>query len=357
MNATPASNDPVAADPIPAVWFDPQPEKAVEGRAFDDTEAFYHRLPARARQRVPERVWEESITPAGMVVRFETDSPELYARWRLESSPSGNTLACAAGEAGLDLYARDPSGQWRWVKTAEPWTLPEPDKQLVANAPPGLHEYLLYLPLRARLGSLKVGVAKGRTLRFLTPRPRPLLYYGTSIVHGLNASRPGMAHAHITARMLDRPLVNLGFAGCARMELPLASLLAEIDASIYVIDCLPNMSDQEVRDRAVPFVVELRRQRPLQPIVLVEDRIHTNAWFQPDMLEQHQRRTAALREAFARLQDQAVPGIHYVHDRSLLGDDDEATNDGSHPSDLGMMRQAQVMRRVLEPLLLACSTA
>lgn len=34
-------------------------------------------------------------------------------------------------------------------------------------------------------------------------------------------------------------VVNLGFSGSGRMELPMADLVADIDASIYILDCLP----------------------------------------------------------------------------------------------------------------------
>ena len=48
---------------------------------------------------------------------------------------------------------------------------------------------------------------------------RPVLFYGTSIMHGACASRPGMAIPAIIGRRLDLPTVNLGFSGNGRMEL------------------------------------------------------------------------------------------------------------------------------------------
>jgi len=41
----------------------------------------------------------------------------------------------------------------------------------------------------------------------------------------------------------------------------------------------------------------------------------------------------------------------YVEGEHLLGDDGEAATDGSHPSDLGMMRMADALEPVLRPLL------
>jgi glycosyltransferase involved in cell wall biosynthesis len=45
--------------------------------------------------------------------------------------------------------------------------------------------------------------------------------------------------------------------------------LAGIDASVYVLDCLPNMSDEMARERLEPFIRQLRAARPDTPIVLV----------------------------------------------------------------------------------------
>ena len=43
--------------------------------------------------------------------------------------------------------------------------------------------------------------------------------------------------------------------------------------------------------------------------------------------------------------------LHYLEGEGLLGDDGEATVDGSHPTDLGMLRQAEVYERALRSIL------
>jgi hypothetical protein len=60
---------------------------------------------------------------------------------------------------------------------------------------------------------------------------------------------------------------------------------------------------------------------------------------------------AALRRTYECLQAEGIPGLHYVTGDQLLGDDGEATADSSHPTDLGFMRQADILERVLRPLL------
>jgi len=60
---------------------------------------------------------------------------------------------------------------------------------------------------------------------------------------------------------------------------------------------------------------------------------------------------ANLRAAYQRLQDANVANLHYVPCDDLLGDDDEATVDGTHPTDLGFTRMATVFEPVLRKLI------
>ena len=60
---------------------------------------------------------------------------------------------------------------------------------------------------------------------------------------------------------------------------------------------------------------------------------------------------AALRECFTALQKAGVRGIHYLAGDNLLGEDAEASTDGSHPSDLGFVRQADQFERILRKVL------
>jgi len=92
------------------------------------------------------------------------------------------------------------------------------------------------------------------------------------MVWQLSRHSAGMAYPAILGRRLDRPTLNLGFSGNGTMDLEVAALLAELDAAVYVIDCLPNMNASAVAERTEPMVRRLRSARPKAPIVLVEDR-------------------------------------------------------------------------------------
>lgn len=325
----------------------------VEGRAFADEERlrWFDRLPAEAQGKVTDAVWKLSRDSTGMMVRFRTDASTIWTDYSLLRAHLAGANQTAIGASGLDLYARDEGGRWRWVGVTRP-AGQHIRQEIVTGLAPGLREYALYLPLRNGVEDLAIGVPPEASFAGLPPRTdKPIVFYGTSINHGASASRPGMVHTAILGRRLDRPVFNFGFSGNGRMDAAVGDLLVRIDAAVYVIDCLPNMNPASVREKCMPLVRQLRAARPTTPIVLVEDRRKPNTWVLPERDQFHTENHAALRECFESLQREGVTGLHYIPGDRLLGDDGEATTDGSHPSDLGFFRQAGVFEPVLRRIL------
>lgn len=325
----------------------------VEGRVWTDQERmrWFDRFPAAAKNDVTPQVWNLSRSSTGMVCRFRTDSPFIRLKFSLMSANLNGTNMSPMGASGFDLYARNDAGQWRWVESNGPRSAEE-DVMMVSGLADGEREYALYLPLRNSPDNLEIGVAESAMFEGLAPREaKPIVFYGTSINHGASASRAGMVHTAILGRWLDHPVVNLGFSGNGRMHAAVGEWLTKIDAAVYVVDCLPNLNAEKVRERAVPLVKQLRAARPDTPIVLVEDRRNTNSWILPARDAHHDANHAALQEAYTKLQEEGVKGLYYIRGDNLLGDDTEGTADGSHPSDLGFMRQATAFHPVLEAAL------
>jgi lysophospholipase L1-like esterase len=324
----------------------------VEGKGWGNTRAPFDRLPAKAEGVVRPAVWGLSRHSAGMCVRFATDAPAIRARWTLTSAKLEMPHMPATGVSGVDLYVRVGT-KWRWLACGRP-TMKTNTLALVDNLPEEKREYMLYLPLYNGVESVELGVPKANKVHTL-PRPagkeKPIVFYGTSITQGGCASRPGMVHTAILGRWLDRPVINLGFSGNGTMDKEVADLLAELDPCVYVIDCLPNMTAQQVAERTEPLVQALRKRHPDTPIVLVEDRTYTDAFLVQERARRNQTSRAALKDVYQKLKSAGVGNLHYLSGEELLGEDGEGTVDGSHPTDLGFLRQAEAFAGVLRPLL------
>lgn len=324
----------------------------VEGRILPDQERkrWFDRLPASAEGKVTSAVWNLSRDSAGMMVRFKTDATAIHAHYKVAKTTLGQPHMPATGVSGVDLYARDKDGKWKWVFVTKP-TTQEMKVEIIKGLAPGEREYAAYLPLYNGAEFLKIGVAKGSKFEGLAPRQKPVVFYGTSITHGACASRPGMVHTGILGRKLDMPVVNLGFSGNGRMDKAVGEYLVQVDAAAYVIDCLPNMGPADVAAKCVPLVKQLRAAKPETPIILVEDRRNTNDWIIPARKKHHTDNHAALKAAYETLLKEGVKGLSYIPGDHLYGDDTEGATDASHASDLGFMRQAEIFEPVLRKAL------
>jgi len=335
-------------------WFNAL-DIGLEGQAWTGLKHPYDRLPAQAEGKVPEKVWTLSRHSAGLSIGFVTDSPTISVRWSLRLTDLAMNHMAATGVSGVDLYAKRGK-TWRWVATGRPEKMTGNEKVLVDGAPAGRHEYRMYLPLYNATDSLEIGVRPGSSLAKAPAYPgdqaKPMLFWGTSILQGGCASRPGMAYPAIVGRRMHRPVVNLGFSGAGRMDPEVTALVAPLDVSIFVIDCLPNMTPDLVKERTEPLVRALHAAHRDTPIVLVENTIYEYSWFVAKQAKAIKDRNDALRAAYQRLERAGVKNLHYIRGEGLLGGDGEATVDGGHPTDLGFLRMADgiepVLRRILE---------
>ena len=241
----------------------------IEGRAFDGTEHYYDRLPSNVTTSVNGNVRTMKHHTAGMQFRFVTDSKTLVFKWvPYNASLEADNMA-ASGASGIDVYRFDAaSGRWRYVKTGR--ISSSAGGSLSLDWTPGT-PCLVNLPLFNGIREFSLGIAPEATVARLPPHRggnvKPIVFYGSSFTQGLGASRPGMAFVNIVGRMLDVPVVNLGFSGGCFMELEMSEHLAAIDASCYVLECPDDMDAATVCE---PFINNLRTSRPNVPIVMAE---------------------------------------------------------------------------------------
>ncbi len=335
----------VAADGL--AWYDVTSWGA-EGRILpnSDRHRWFDRFPASAKESVTKNVWNLSRDSAGMMVRFKTDATAIHIHYKLMDAGLAMPHMPATGVSGVDLYARDREGKWRWVQVTRP-SKQEMKVQLASGLAAGFREYAAYLPLYNGVEFMSIGVAPESKFVAMPPREKPIVFYGTSITHGACASRPGMVHTAILGRRFDKPVVNLGFSGNGRMDREVGDYLVQIDASVYVIDCLPNMNAEAVAKKCVPLVKQIRAAKPQTPIVLVEDRRNTNSWILPARDAHHTANHQALKDAFAELKAAGIEHLYYIPGDELYGTDGDGATDGSHANDLGFMRQADAFEPIL----------
>jgi lysophospholipase L1-like esterase len=342
----------LAQQPAPSIQWKDVRQLRIEGQGWTDTKDAFDRFPARAETAVRKPVWDLSRDSAGLVVRFVTNAPTIHARWTLRKDRLALPHMPATGVSGLDLYVKLPAG-WHWVANGRPEKTTN-EQILLRNWPGGSREYMLYLPLYNGVTSVEIGVPSDAAIEPAPARSadvRPVLFYGSSILQGGCASRPGMAYPSIVGRRLDWPTINLGFSGNGKSEPEIAALFAELDPAVYVYDSLPNLTLEEARERVEPFLRVLRKAHPKTPIVLVENALYTNIQFSEQSRTLVTGKNRVLQTVYGKLRKEGDKNLYYVPAGKLYGSDGEAAVDGTHATDLGFIRMADTIAPVLKPLL------
>ncbi|WPV01993.1 SGNH/GDSL hydrolase family protein [Mucilaginibacter sp. cycad4] len=342
-------------------WYDPVKADfpVIEGQGWSkETASGYERFPARAEKTLNPNVWNISHSSAGLYIKFKTDAQNLVIRYKVKGDFAMWHMP-ATGVSGVDLYALDPNGKWCQAPGSfsfkDTITYKFSNIKVSAAFPGRSYEYRLFLPLYNSLSWLEIGVPSSSAFNFMPlSKEKPVLVYGTSIAQGACASRPGLAWTSILERALDRPLINLGFSGSGLLEKSVIDLMAEVDAKIYVLDCMPNMasfSDQEIETRLSVSIQTLKEKHPLVPILLVE---HSGG--NADGLLDTGRNAGyghvnkILGQAYSKLMAAGTKGLYLLAGKEI-GFDINSTVDGLHPNDIGMEQYAVAYEKAIRTII------
>ncbi len=354
----------VYSQKINYAWWNPAKNQfpVIEGQASSEVKNPnpYDRLPSKAEKTVRADVWDLSHNSAGLMLCFKSNADQIIVRYKVTGEKAMPHMP-ATGVSGVDLYAISTDGKWLWC--AGRYTMGDTIEYRFTGLTPNdtYHqkgrEYRLYFPLYNSVQWLEVGTPEGTMFSPLpTRKEKPIVVYGTSIAQGGCASRPGMAWPAIVGRKLDRPLINLGFSGNGRLEKEVIDLIGEIDAKLYVLDCLPNLSasdatkSEQVIDLIKKSVIELQLKNPSTPILLVD-----HSGFSDEAVNSSNKMSSialnqAQRVAFEQLKSEGHNNL-YLLSKEEIGLSMEATVDGIHPNDFGMQEYAIAYEKIIRTIL------
>ena len=356
----------------------------VHGSGWESLAGRFVRLEDSAEGLVRKPVWDLSRNSAGLSLVFRSNTRRLELSFDVFGWKGMNHMP-ATGVSGVDLFAYKPDGEELWCaakfmpqfkeeyievpatgsqtataqtspSSAQTTTDPSSAKARTVRVTrvaysfeqidyeEGCEEYEwhLYLPLYNTVENFRMAVEEGCRLEWVPRDERqPIVVYGTSIAQGACATRPGMAWTNLVERELRYPVVNLGFSGNGKLEAELFALLDQIDAGVYIIDCLPNIKVTDNFEEKLEAGIKLLREHHSCPILVVDHSGHTNDRTNlsrcfPDELN---RRQAAL---VKRLRKEGIKQLYYLTRNEIAWDKDSMV-EGIHPNDRGMMQQAEAV--------------
>lgn len=354
----------------------------VHGSGWESLAGRFVRLEDSAEGLVRKPVWDLSRNSAGLSLVFRSNTRRLELSFDVFGWKGMNHMP-ATGVSGVDLFAYKPDGEELWcaakfmpqfkeeyievpatgsqtatAQTSSTQTSSTPSsaqartvrvtrvaysfEQIDYEEGCEEYEWHLYLPLYNTVENFRMAVEEGCRLEWVPRDERqPIVVYGTSIAQGACATRPGMAWTNLVERELRYPVVNLGFSGNGKLEAELFALLDQIDAGVYIIDCLPNIKVTDNFEEKLEAGIKLLREHHSCPILVVDHSGHTNDRTNlsrcfPDELN---RRQAAL---VKRLRKEGIKQLYYLTRNEIAWDKDSMV-EGIHPNDRGMMQQAEAV--------------
>ena len=329
-------------------------EFPVFGKVAEGTTYRYSRLPASLEGVSRKSVWNLGLNSAGVYVRFRTDAPALRVRWTSLNKHYMNHMS-PTGDRGIDVYALTAKG-WRFVKSGRPSREAVTDTQIIENMIPQMREFMVYMSLYDGVTDMEIAVPEGCILEgpaLDSPSvKKPVIMYGTSILQGGCATRPGMAYTNIISRRLDREVINLGFSGNAKLDYEIAELMASVkDPGLFVLDYAPNCTSELIEEKGEKFFRILRDAHPDVPIIFVEQTPYSFMEFDQELRETLLKKMETQKQLFKKLKSQGEKKIYYIKGDKMVGTDGDAFVDGTHLTDLGMLRYADLVTPVIKKVL------
>lgn len=305
----------------------------------------YDRIDTSLYPGLPARVAELLGNSAGLAICFNTNSAVIAAKWCVSKSKALYNMVPTAHK-GVDLYIKN-KGVWQFAGIGK--VTGACNEQIVINHMDNTDkECLLYLPLYDRVSNVEIGIAKAAGIKAgADPFRKRVLIYGSSIVQGTGASRPGMAYPARLSRLTGINFINLGLSGSAKMEPKVADLVASIDADAYILDCVPNSNPRQITERTANLINTVRSKHPNAPIIVMQSLVRETGYWDRELGAQVKQQNINIQTEVLSLLQKGAKHLYFITSENMIGTDHEGTIDGTHPNDLGYER----MMNYIQPLI------
>jgi len=209
---------------------------------------------------------------AGVTIRFCTTASSIRVRANVSRAYKSDTTV-PRGSYGFDFYVGSGTDRIETGDYLQKYAATNLDSE-IPLAGGGTKEVLIYLPQLANLESLMIGF-NSKIATIAPPLPRdhaPVVFYGSGITQGLEASRPGNTYANIVTRMLNTDCINFGMIDGAHGESAIAEYIASLeDISAFVMEFDHGATLDELKANHYNFYKTVRDAHPDIPIIIMND--------------------------------------------------------------------------------------
>lgn len=313
----------------------------------------FRRLPADVAEATSLGVDRLSRESAGGRVRFSTNSPYIAIRAKYRAVGRSPHLTLVSS-AGFDLYVDGEFGSYLVKEFRMPYKMVDSYEQIIKHHCKSMRSYTINFPVHAAVESLEVGIApdaalgEGRPYRDM----KPIVFYGSSIVHGTAASRPGNIYPSIIGRELNVDHINLGFSGHAKGEPVLAKYMATLPMSVFVCDYDHNAPDAEHLEKTHhPLYEAIREKNPDVPFIMITR--PSAAMHRASAYKKALATRDVIMASYLKARATGDEKVYFIDGMSFFSTAHQHDHlvDGLHPNDAGFMRMADGIGSLIRDIL------
>lgn len=309
------------------------------------TEEVFKRMPDEIGQNVSNGVKRLYICTAGGRVRFSTDSEYIAIKCEMPYIVRYSHMPLT-NSSGFDLYVDGDGGSRFWRSFKPPVDIEGGYESLLRPAGSGMRSYTINFPTYNPVNKLYIGLQEGAKvgegLKYRSPLP--VVYYGSSITQGACASHPGNTYQSIISRRMDMDFVNLGFSGSCKGEQIMVDYLSTLKMSAFVCDYDHNTPNAEhLRNTHCPLYKAVRAANPTLPYIML-----SRPDYDANVAESIARRDVII-DTYRYARESGDRNVYYIDGQGIYRgpDEDLCSVDGSHPTDVGFLKLADAVERIL----------
>ena len=327
-----------------------EPHIEIDGAPyFEQNGGRFFRLLYSDYSKYPSAVANHALKGSGVRLRFRTDSPTVKVNVTYAASASASANRSVSANCGLDVYLGTGADKV-WAATV----VPEIGKTTAEGTfaiEGGMKDVTVELPYFSEVSQVTFTFANGSNIASPTPYTytKPVVFYGSSITHGIAATKPANAYPAILSRVLDTDYINLGFSGAAKGETVMAEFIAGLDMSVFVYDYDYNAANvSDLRATHYDFYKTVRDAHPDTPIILM-----TKCNVAMSDYDSNAERRAVIKATYDRALSEGDKNIYYIDGKYVYPEigRDLCRGDGTHPDDTGFWYMASAVYPVLKALL------
>jgi hypothetical protein len=216
-----------------------------------------------------------------------------------------------------------------------------------------MRSYTVNFPVHSVVESLEIGLKPSAKLGEAKPYRdiEPIVIYGSSIVHGTAATRPGLTYPAIISRELNVDYRNIGFSGQAKGERAIAEWMATLPMSVFVCDYDHNTpTTDHLKATHYALYETIREKNPDLPYIMIS---RPDYWTMPNEWDAILDRRDVIMSSYLKARATGDKNVYFIDGLSFnyAPHQYDMTVDGCHPNDAGFVRMADAIGSVIRHAL------